>query len=482
MSIRDGLIVAGIVILALVLADLIRRYLKRDKLRLSIDDQFRNLPDVDLSPELPNGGARAVDTLSENSPLAKAEEASSDRVKAVAAGAREHQAEPAGEPCSEPETWVIDPILSCSREPDDQVDLLLEREFKGVGKGESHGLSPLAPFTAAQLDPVGDVSSTAKEPDCAGQEDTAEADGFLSVPAFAAGTAPVTAPDTTPDTTPVTVPVTTGSKAAKAVLGLVTDSDSDLIDLERPVHELLQARHSARSTVATEKPVEKPAEKPAKTITEPSVARKTSAKRAPAVRKPESQPSFFDLDPDLAPIIEAAVKPAPKPKSRRRRKKVEQVEAEQSALEASVESAPEEQVLVINVLAKHAPFSAPTLFKLVEACGLEFGAMDIFHRYEQAKGQGALQFSMANAVRPGTFDPSQQPSASTPAVTFFLRLADPTDRMSALECMLATAQCVADNLGGELKDENRSSLRTQTIEHYRQKVREFERKALTRRS
>ena len=41
---------------------------------------------------------------------------------------------------------------------------------------------------------------------------------------------------------------------------------------------------------------------------------------------------------------------------------------------------------------------------------------------------------------------------------------------------------LANNLGGELYDENRSVLRAQTVEHYRQRIREFERQRLARRA
>ena len=42
--------------------------------------------------------------------------------------------------------------------------------------------------------------------------------------------------------------------------------------------------------------------------------------------------------------------------------------------------------------------------------------------------------------------------------------------------MLETAQTVVRNLGGELKDERRSVMTAQTIEHCRQRIREYERK------
>ena len=51
--------------------------------------------------------------------------------------------------------------------------------------------------------------------------------------------------------------------------------------------------------------------------------------------------------------------------------------------------------------------------------------------------------------------------------------------MNAYECMIGTAQCLANNLGGEMRDERQSVMTGQTIEHGRQRVREFERKQLS---
>ena len=40
--------------------------------------------------------------------------------------------------------------------------------------------------------------------------------------------------------------------------------------------------------------------------------------------------------------------------------------------------------------------------------------------------------------------------------------------------MLSAAQQLGRDLGGELKDDHRSDLTAQTIEHYRQRIRDFE--------
>ncbi|MFT6913956.1 MAG: cell division protein ZipA [Motiliproteus sp.] len=430
MSIREGLITAGIVILVIVLGDLIRRYLQRNKLRMAIDKQFKDFPEADLSSELPNGGARARE-IGEQLPWQTAARGVKPSRKEAKASRKEAKAGKT-ETCAE--AWVIDPQLSGTREPDAEVDLLLELEFKGLGQGASRWMSQ----TGAE--------PSNRKPDAA-------------------------------DSAAVEAAGRTEPKAAEA----------EQIDLERPVHELLQARQqaTASSDVDTQTPPgtvgavpehreEQGAvkvQKQAHSSDSDAVAGAEAASSTPA-EKP------FDLC-DSGPDPDVALSAADST-SRKRSKKAPQPNAAPSVAQAPAETPFEDEVLIINVQAKRMPFAGAPLFKLVEACGMEFGERGIYHRYEQSNGRGAMQFSMANAVQPGSFDPDASSPWSTPAVTFFLCLADPIERMNALECMLATAKCVADNLGGDLKDEHRSSLRTQTIEHYRQKVREFERKALTR--
>ncbi|OMH30067.1 cell division protein ZipA [Motiliproteus sp. MSK22-1] len=221
-------------------------------------------------------------------------------------------------------------------------------------------------------------------------------------------------------------------------------------------------------------------------------AQKAAAKPAKKSRisrlREEIQTSFFDLDPDLAPEPVIDEKPTTKAKKKQSdqagKKSVsspaqqQNVEQGRSSSSENVASAP---VLVINVAGRN-PLPGKPLFRLLEACAMEFGDMNIFHRYEDGPSQGAIQFSMANAIKPGYFDLSQADHFETPAVTFFLDMSEPRELMNAFDCMLATAQCVADNLDGQLKDENRSVMRSQTIEHYRQEIRDYERRRLAKRA
>lgn len=141
---------------------------------------------------------------------------------------------------------------------------------------------------------------------------------------------------------------------------------------------------------------------------------------------------------------------------------------------------PVEEVLVISVIAREDEgFKGPALLQNILESGLRFGEMDIFHRHESMAGNGEVLFSMANALKPGTFDLDDIEGFSTRAVSFFLGLPGPRHPKQAFDVMVAAARKLAHELNGELKDDQRSVITAQTIEHYRQRIVEFERKQLT---
>lgn len=144
------------------------------------------------------------------------------------------------------------------------------------------------------------------------------------------------------------------------------------------------------------------------------------------------------------------------------------------------EAQPVEEVLIINVISRDEDgFKGPALLQNILESGLRFGEMDIFHRHESMAGNGEVLFSMANGVKPGTFDLDDIDLFYTPAVSFFLGLPGPRHSKQAFDVMVAAARKLAHELNGELKDDQRSVMTAQTIEHYRQRIAEFERKQLT---
>lgn len=143
------------------------------------------------------------------------------------------------------------------------------------------------------------------------------------------------------------------------------------------------------------------------------------------------------------------------------------------------ESLPVEEVLVIIVTARdEVGFAGSALLQSVMESGLRFGDMDIFHRHESMSGNGDVLFSMSNALKPGTFDMDTLDDSHVRAVSFFMGLPGPRHPKQALDLMIAAARKLAHELGGDLKDDQRSVLTAQTIEHYRQRIAEFERKRM----
>ena len=130
-----------------------------------------------------------------------------------------------------------------------------------------------------------------------------------------------------------------------------------------------------------------------------------------------------------------------------------------------------EKFVVINVLALDVPFPGQHLLEILVNADMSFGDMDIFHKLLP---DGEPAFSLASAVVPGTFDPATMETFSTPGVTLFMRVHELAEPVKVLDDMLAVAESIAVELGGEICDESRSVMTPQTIEHCRQSIQDFQ--------
>ena len=136
-----------------------------------------------------------------------------------------------------------------------------------------------------------------------------------------------------------------------------------------------------------------------------------------------------------------------------------------------------DDVLIINVMAKSGyVFNGQTLSESFQRAGLNLGQMSIYHRHLENNPRNALAFSVANMMVPGIFASDDITSYETAGISFFLSLPCSGQAISNYDNMVATAKQMAEELEGEIKDENRSIMTRQTIEHERQRVIEYERK------
>lgn len=494
-SLREWLVIGGVVVIALIIIDGWRRVRGgRNGLRMDIDRNNRNAPEEEVedphNPELPYGGARPVNgevpkpaparrPLAGYDALKKAATGAakpSERIEptfdvgrqgapaptpreAPAAAARVQQAVPSHpvEPLHEPDPLFdevdVEPIADAPHQPEPRrqepaataVEPSAEPERQTVAEDEPDGLSLQFHSTELPLDePAGPFAPR--------RDNSVESD---------------TMPELAQE--PEEIP-------------------SVSLDLEKPVPMLMERARRAEPAA--------PRQAPPPVAAEPNAPEQEPYALEPEA--PEPEPEAAPLQQSEMPLGEVSEAPAPKRPSafsrlrgmKRERRGTEPAEspaqdslfAEDQASDNSEAGKPRsgglpnpDHVLVITVVSKDdAGFAGGVLHRILKACDLHHGEMDIFHRHEDGSDSGPVQFSMANGVNPGTFDPATMDRMQTPGVTFFMSMEEPRDVMNAFECMLATAETVSRHLNGDLLDENRSVLRPQTKEHYRQRIRDYE--------
>lgn len=134
-----------------------------------------------------------------------------------------------------------------------------------------------------------------------------------------------------------------------------------------------------------------------------------------------------------------------------------------------------EEFLTINVQAPDAtPFSGAHLKKFLEIIGMRLSLSGFYHYVEEKEGQSVLGYSLVNMFAPGCFENEQMEDFNTAGVVLVMPLPNARQPMAVFERMLATARVMEKNWGAELQDEQRSNLTQQTVEHYRQRIKDFE--------
>jgi cell division protein ZipA len=111
-----------------------------------------------------------------------------------------------------------------------------------------------------------------------------------------------------------------------------------------------------------------------------------------------------------------------------------------------------------------------------EKAGLAYGHMGIFHRLDDNHPERGPIFSLANLVKPGSFDLSRLGEIRTPGVSLFMTLPGPLPALDAWETLLPAAQRMAELLDAVLLDEERNALGRQRIAHIREEMRAYDRR------
>jgi cell division protein ZipA len=136
------------------------------------------------------------------------------------------------------------------------------------------------------------------------------------------------------------------------------------------------------------------------------------------------------------------------------------------------------RVVVLNVMANDDQvFSGPAVRQAVENTGFEYGDWQIFHYYSPARVDTPPLFSLANMVKPGSFDLENMGEMNTAGLSLFMVPAGEEDDIVTFDTMLAKTRRLAEELGGEVRDARRSVLTRQAIGQIREQLNEWRCKA-----
>lgn len=117
----------------------------------------------------------------------------------------------------------------------------------------------------------------------------------------------------------------------------------------------------------------------------------------------------------------------------------------------------------------------PDLVVAAEKAGLVYGHRGVFHRLVDGKPEVGPIFSVANMVKPGSFDMAQIQQLQTPGISFFMTLPAPLAALDAWETMLPTVERMAELLDAIALDDERNALSRQRIAHIRDELRAYDR-------
>ncbi|WP_251359939.1 cell division protein ZipA [Kangiella sp. TOML190] len=146
--------------------------------------------------------------------------------------------------------------------------------------------------------------------------------------------------------------------------------------------------------------------------------------------------------------------------------------------EPQLQTEPELIFTLYLVSPTDSPYQGEQLVQTLLEQGMRHGDMDIFHRHSQATGRGPVQFSLASAYEPGSFDLDQLDQLETKGLAVFMALPGPKKPMKAYELMIKTCRAIVEDLGGYIIDSSKAHFSKQIEAHHKEQIQEFERKLL----
>ncbi|MDF2690354.1 MAG: zipA [Gammaproteobacteria bacterium] len=146
-------------------------------------------------------------------------------------------------------------------------------------------------------------------------------------------------------------------------------------------------------------------------------------------------------------------------------------QAVKESLQRRLPRSPNMGAIVLYVMApRSTQYQGQTLVNTLKAQGLTLTDKRVF----QLKENDELKFFVASAVNPGTFDLESIHSFSTPGLSFILDLSAVSKPNQVFAKMLEMVSNVAEELGGDVLDQNRQRLTQAGINEYKLHIKTIE--------
>lgn len=134
-----------------------------------------------------------------------------------------------------------------------------------------------------------------------------------------------------------------------------------------------------------------------------------------------------------------------------------------------------EQIIAIHLIPKSGrALEGRTVLRLLRKYGLRFGEMDLFHRFEETTGEGAMMFSVLKYTPdgPAGFELETIEQENFEGLSFFLALPG-IKPLQGFDMMMSTAQRLGSECYAQLLDDQMNVLSEQLKSHYRHQVLDF---------
>ena len=180
-----------------------------------------------------------------------------------------------------------------------------------------------------------------------------------------------------------------------------------------------------------------------------------------AVRKVNVEP-VMQMEPEEEMQPELVIAPVKQPMPRRE----PQLESKARQVE---KQAANKSVMILLMAKENRHLAGYELLQTVLAAGLRVGEGNLFHRHQQANGQGPVLCSLAAATPSGMFDLENMGAFSVRGLCLFMHASgNPTIDAERFEIMVDTAKQLSDGLDAIILDDQRRPFNEERMSRYYQ--------------